>query len=200
MDKSPSRNVLGGALWINLANTVRMREHQVTDMLEEPGYLDEWLRDNELHGLSNTGGAAFSAPPEDLLPELLRLRGVCRLVLEDVDHDGTLSEEAFAAIRAEASRLDVALRAERDAQGLPHLITYGQTAVQDVLYPIVRSMFETLASVSLDRIRICEHDDCILHFVDTSKSGKRRWCSMETCGNRHKAAEFYAKKKQQRGN
>ncbi|PQP86312.1 CGNR zinc finger domain-containing protein [Paenibacillus sp. AR247] len=81
----------------------------------------------------------------------------------------------------------------------PHLITYGQNAVQGVLYPIVRSLFETLASVSSDRIRICEHDDCILHFVDTSKSGKRRWCSMETCGNRHKAAEFYAKKKQ-RGN
>lgn len=199
MDKSPSRNVLGGALWINLANTVRMRGHRVTDMLEEPGYLDEWLHDNELHGLNNTAGAGSAVPREDLLPELLRLRGVCRLVLEDLDHGGTLSDEAFAAMEAEASRLDVALRAERDAQGLPHLITYGQTAVQDVLYPIVRSLFETLASVSSDRIRICEHDDCILHFVDTSKSGKRRWCSMDTCGNRHKAAEFYAKKKQ-RGN
>lgn len=198
MDKSPSRNVLGGALWINLANTVRMREHRVTDMLEESGYLDEWLHDNELHGL-NTAGGDSAVPREDLLPELLRLRGVCRLVLEDLDHGGTLSDETFAAMKIEASRLDVALRAERDAQGTPFLITYGQTAVQGVLYPIVRSLFETLASVSSDRIRICEHDDCILHFVDTSKSGKRRWCSMDTCGNRHKAAEFYAKKKQ-RGN
>ncbi|PQP86311.1 hypothetical protein CPT76_32110 [Paenibacillus sp. AR247] len=120
MDKSPSRNVLGGALWINLANTVRMREHRVTDMLEEPGYLDEWLHDNELHGLNNTPGAASAVTREDLLPELLRLRGVCRHVLEDLDPWWYPCRiEAFAAMEAEASRLDVALRAERDAQGTP---------------------------------------------------------------------------------
>nr|WP_090396707.1 CGNR zinc finger domain-containing protein [Natribacillus halophilus] len=48
---------------------------------------------------------------------------------------------------------------------------------------------------SIGRIRECEHPECILYFVDTSKSGKRRWCSMELCGNRQKAADFYARKK-----
>jgi predicted RNA-binding Zn ribbon-like protein len=68
--------------------------------------------------------------------------------------------------------------------------------IDDILYRIGLSAVDTLRSLPLDRIRECEHTDCILHFADTSKAGKRRWCSMETCGNRHKAAEFYARKKQ----
>ncbi len=42
------------------------------------------------------------------------------------------------------------------------------------------------------RIRACSHPECILLFKDTSKSGKRRWCSMQTCGNRSKATTFRA--------
>lgn len=42
-----------------------------------------------------------------------------------------------------------------------------------------------------DRIRSCAHDDCVLWFLDTSKGGRRRWCSMERCGNRAKASRHY---------
>lgn len=35
-------------------------------------------------------------------------------------------------------------------------------------------------------VRECSAPDCRLLFVDTSRSGNRRWCSMERCGNRHK--------------
>ena len=36
------------------------------------------------------------------------------------------------------------------------------------------------------RIRKCAAADCILHFLDVSKGGDRRWCSMAVCGNRSK--------------
>jgi predicted RNA-binding Zn ribbon-like protein len=39
-----------------------------------------------------------------------------------------------------------------------------------------------------DRIRSCAHESCVLHFLDTSRNGTRRWCSMATCGNRAKAS------------
>ena len=41
------------------------------------------------------------------------------------------------------------------------------------------------------RIRQCHADDCICCFVDTSKNGRRKWCSMARCGNRAKVAEHY---------
>jgi predicted RNA-binding Zn ribbon-like protein len=37
-----------------------------------------------------------------------------------------------------------------------------------------------------DKVRVCEADDCGLLFVDTSRPGTRRWCSMEWCGDRAK--------------
>jgi predicted RNA-binding Zn ribbon-like protein len=37
------------------------------------------------------------------------------------------------------------------------------------------------------RIRLCAGHPCGWLFLDTSKGGKRRWCSMEFCGNRAKA-------------
>lgn len=43
------------------------------------------------------------------------------------------------------------------------------------------------------RIRQCEA--CILHFFDTSRKGSRRWCSMNTCGNRLKVANYQRRKR-----
>ncbi|HEX2214814.1 MAG TPA: CGNR zinc finger domain-containing protein, partial [Mycobacterium sp.] len=37
-----------------------------------------------------------------------------------------------------------------------------------------------------DRIRTC--DRCGWLFLDSSRGGRRRWCSMSTCGNREKAS------------
>jgi predicted RNA-binding Zn ribbon-like protein len=41
-----------------------------------------------------------------------------------------------------------------------------------------------------DRVRRCAGNDCLLTFVDTSRPGRRRWCSMERCGNRAKVRAF----------
>jgi predicted RNA-binding Zn ribbon-like protein len=38
-----------------------------------------------------------------------------------------------------------------------------------------------------DRIRGCANPECVLWFLDTSRPGTRRWCSMAACGNRDKA-------------
>ena len=43
------------------------------------------------------------------------------------------------------------------------------------------------------RIRECSADDCRLVYLDTSRSGTRRWCSMQRCGNRAKVRTFRAK-------
>jgi predicted RNA-binding Zn ribbon-like protein len=46
------------------------------------------------------------------------------------------------------------------------------------------------AATSLDRIRQCEGPPCAVLFVDTSRKGDRRWCSMSACGNKAKVAGF----------
>ncbi|MBX3011607.1 MAG: CGNR zinc finger domain-containing protein [Caldilineaceae bacterium] len=56
-----------------------------------------------------------------------------------------------------------------------------------VLWPIVLSAAQLLTSDLLDRVKQCEDDrGCGFLFIDTSKNHSRRWCSMESCGNRAK--------------
>lgn len=43
------------------------------------------------------------------------------------------------------------------------------------------------------RIKLCPGDDCGWLFWDETKNARRKWCMMETCGNRAKAARHYSK-------
>jgi len=48
---------------------------------------------------------------------------------------------------------------------------------------------------NMDRARVRKCGQCVLHFVDTSKKGARRWCSMQLCGNRLKVAAYAARQR-----
>ncbi len=41
------------------------------------------------------------------------------------------------------------------------------------------------------RVRECADPACPVVYVDTSRNGSRRWCSMEGCGARAKASTYY---------
>ena len=43
------------------------------------------------------------------------------------------------------------------------------------------------------RLRICAADDCSARFYDRSPAGRRRWCSMSSCGNTAKARRHRAR-------
>jgi predicted RNA-binding Zn ribbon-like protein len=45
------------------------------------------------------------------------------------------------------------------------------------------------------RIRICASETCSGRFFDRSPAGRRRWCSMRTCGNGAKARRYRARQK-----
>lgn len=46
----------------------------------------------------------------------------------------------------------------------------------------------------LSRVKKCPGPNCGWLFLDETKNARRKWCIMETCGNRAKAARNYAKK------
>ncbi|WP_436763557.1 CGNR zinc finger domain-containing protein [Streptosporangium sp. V21-05] len=54
------------------------------------------------------------------------------------------------------------------------------------LSAVARDAVEVFGGPALGRIRMCEGGRCTLLFLDTSRPGARRWCSMDRCGNRHK--------------
>lgn len=62
------------------------------------------------------------------------------------------------------------------------------------LSTVARDAVDLLTGPFADRIRECGADNCQLVFVDTSRPGRRRWCSMERCGNRHKVRALRARR------
>jgi predicted RNA-binding Zn ribbon-like protein len=48
-----------------------------------------------------------------------------------------------------------------------------------------------VTSSRFERVRQCGDAECGWFFLDTSRNMTRRWCSMESCGNRNKARRFY---------
>jgi predicted RNA-binding Zn ribbon-like protein len=68
---------------------------------------------------------------------------------------------------------------------------------EQVLGPLLESAVDLLVSGDFNLIRHCEDSSCVLWFYDRTKSHRRRWCSMSTCGNRNKVAAF--RERQQAG-
>jgi predicted RNA-binding Zn ribbon-like protein len=62
-----------------------------------------------------------------------------------------------------------------------------------VLGAVAREAIELVATERASRVHECSADDCRLLFLDTSRSGNRRWCSMERCGNRQKVRSYRAR-------
>jgi predicted RNA-binding Zn ribbon-like protein len=64
-----------------------------------------------------------------------------------------------------------------------------------LLAPVLWSAADLLVGRQLMRVRSCANPACGWLFLDDSKSGNRRWCSMSACGNRAKAHRHYLRQK-----
>jgi predicted RNA-binding Zn ribbon-like protein len=82
------------------------------------------------------------------------------------------------------------------ASGYAWQVARLRPSVNDLLAPVLWSAADLLTGARLARIRRCANDRCLYLFVDDSRNGTRRWCSMSMCGNRAKAHRHYVKSRQ----
>ncbi len=68
--------------------------------------------------------------------------------------------------------------------------------VEDALSVIAADAIGILAGERDGRLALCASPTCRAAFFDTSQSRTRRWCDMNTCGNRQKKARFNANQRQ----
>jgi predicted RNA-binding Zn ribbon-like protein len=72
------------------------------------------------------------------------------------------------------------------ADGTVHLAGGGRT----LLVTLAREAVHLFGSEAAKHIRQCQSPTCTLYFIDTSRKGDRRWCSMSACGNQAKVTKF----------
>ena len=122
---------------------------------------------------------------EWLNPELFHARASDQPVS---DTDVTLLNEALT----EAPSRD-ALSKTRTQFGWK--VPRGEITAPSILAPVLWPAADLLLKGDPARIRQCANEKCRWVFLDTSKAGARRWCTMNSCGNRAKAHRHYHKAK-----
>ena len=70
------------------------------------------------------------------------------------------------------------------------VLTLQPGSVAQALSTLARDLQDLVAGPLAGRVRVCAAGDCGLLFVDASRPGRRRWCSMERCGNRQKTRTY----------
>jgi predicted RNA-binding Zn ribbon-like protein len=93
----------------------------------------------------------------------------------------------------------------RITEGHDELISHGgawslqfiarENGLEWLLAAIARSAAELLVESPSAPVRRCGNPACGLFFYDDSRTHRRRWCSMKTCGNRHKVAAFLRRRR-----
>jgi predicted RNA-binding Zn ribbon-like protein len=150
-----------------------------------PSDLTAWLSDH-------TGTDVTPAGESDLTAAT-RLREAVWHGAEARIEDRPLPPDAIEDINASAELPSIVPRL---AVGGVRTIAAPVTAGQ-VLSTLARDAVELFTGPRADRIRRCAGVNCELVFVDTSRPGLRRWCSMERCGNRAKATTFRDRHRQE---
>jgi predicted RNA-binding Zn ribbon-like protein len=64
-----------------------------------------------------------------------------------------------------------------------------------MLATLAQDAIRLLGGPQSERIRQCESATCSRLFLDNSRGGDRKWCSMSPCGNRAKVSEFRRRKR-----
>ena len=67
--------------------------------------------------------------------------------------------------------------------------------VEDALGVIAADAISIIAGERDGKLALCASPSCQAAFFDTSQSRSRKWCDMNTCGNRQKKARFIANKR-----
>ena len=70
-------------------------------------------------------------------------------------------------------------------------------SVESIFAPVAEAAVDLLTTGDFDLVKRCEEQTCVRWFLDRTKSHRRRWCSMELCGNRHKVAAYRARRRDQ---
>jgi predicted RNA-binding Zn ribbon-like protein len=187
--------VLANAAWLDLINTEVVAGGRRLDLLTDPAALLRWGHEAGLLDPEERAQLARSEPAGGVaaLDAARRLRAG----LGDAAVALAAGEPPAPALVAEINAL---LAAQPVTQSLRRA-DGGWTAE---LVPVQLSAWTLLARVAADfarfltgavpgDLRRCARPDCVLYFLDTSKNHSRRWCSMDACGNREKAASRRAR-------
>lgn len=108
------------------------------------------------------------------------LRGGLRAAIPNNIHDH--KEAGFQALNRAAGRFRFAYRFSEASDAIEPVDAQGRGGLARLLILVFRLRENNV----WNRLRVCTAADCQWVFVDRSRPGTGKWCSMKACGNRAK--------------
>jgi predicted RNA-binding Zn ribbon-like protein len=188
-DDGEAWELLGGSLCLDFLNTVDWRASDTpTELLVSEAALLDWARESG----ALSAAEADRALPSDALARVLafreRLAPLFRAVVEGrplgvgaLDPLNLVIGSPIARRRLVASPAGIAW--EED--------TVAASPDRHLIARVADDAAALLTGDRLRRVRICHGPRCGWFFLDASRAGNRRWCSMTSCGNRAKVRAHY---------
>ena len=186
-------------LWLEFVNTDASTQGVRGDLLRDFEALVGWL--SEQHALDEERAAGIRrraqlqpAAAAATLVDARRVRAALRALAErgaNVDRvrvDAVVELNRVLGRSAGTRRLD-----QLNDGGYVRAFVPTGDAFAGLMIPIVESAADSLVGVELSRVRRCADPRCSRVFFDGTRNGLKRWCDMETCGNRAKAARHRAR-------
>ncbi len=172
----------GGCNAIDLTATLQARlSPSPRELLNTPADLARWL--------VSTGMAAST--PRTTAKDLSTARGLREaLFVLAGRRKGAKAEVARKALNQIAA--GVAAVPCLQANSSMHL----EGNAGALLVALAREAVHLFGTEAVNHIRQCQSPTCTLYFIDTSRKGDRRWCSMSACGNKAKVDEFRRRKRE----
>lgn len=135
----------------------------------------------------------FQGAPRGLLKLALELRASAKSVLNAAKSGGEAAVDVVNLV-LKAGGVARALEWNSASKSFQVVTQRRYDDAASLLEPIAQGLVGLLTDKQLELVRQCEAHDCTLLFHDLTKSHRRRWCSMSTCGNRMKVAAFRSRK------
>jgi predicted RNA-binding Zn ribbon-like protein len=194
-------HLVGGRLCLDFANTTSGRgTDRGQEHLTSYRALLAWAAHTGTLGAEDEAAlerlaARQAQRAEEVLSEAMALRDTVHRIFGAIAHAREAAAADIDVLNEWLARTMVHARLVPAEGGFDWSWAEPRRALDSVLWPVVRSIAETLTVAPHSRIRQCPGPDCGWLFLDTSKAGRRRWCDMNVCGNRSKAREHYRRTK-----
>lgn len=154
-------------------------DHSVMSWLQQAGLLPE---------------GKLPPPPSGLLTLARQLRACARTVVHAAMQGAETDLQVINQI-LETGRPIKELTWDKQAKALRITTRRRDHSPASLLEPVADALATLVTHDKFEYVRQCEAHDCVLLFHDLTKSHRRRWCSMATCGNRMKVAAFRSRNK-----
>lgn len=175
---------IGGRACLNFVATLGKRHGTPVERLPDTEALSRWF---EEAGLRTDERPRVTAG--DLSGARTLREAIHRLLHSARNEDAPAPDPAdVTTVNTWAARPDLAPQLTEHGTGPLHWRADHPTHA--ALATVARDAAQLLSSPLLGRVKECENPDCSLLFLDDSQARRRRWCSMDRCGNLAKVAGY----------